>query len=162
MTDLAGAAREFGDLAKNLQLVGAVELRAELYKAINAAAKQIQPEIRAGMKDYFPDPYAAVLDADLALSTSKRTGADPGVLITARTRSGRARRLRRFDEEGVLGHPVFGMRMRSNPRLWAAWVFQTSHVRPGFFTTPAGRSAPRVRDVILAAMDRVANKALGR
>lgn len=156
MTDLAGAAAEFATLAKNLQLVGAVELRAELYKAIDDAARPVLGEIRTRLVDYMPNPYAEVLDQDLRLSLSRRTGRDPGVRLTAtgRGRGGvQRRRLRRL-EGGVLAHPLYGNRRH--------WYNQTSHVVAGFFSGPIQDSAPQVRDAILAAMDRVANKALGR
>ena len=41
-------------------------------------------------------------------------------MVSAPTlRGGRGRSVRRL-ERGYLGHPVYGMRSRANPRLWAA------------------------------------------
>lgn len=156
MTDLSGASREFADLAKNLRLVGADELRAELYKAVSDAAKPISQEIRSGLDAYMPNPYAAVLAADLSLTTTKRTGTDPGVQIRARGRV-KQRKVQRLDA-GSLWHPVWAR----GPRSAWHWAYQTSHVRAGFFTNPAERSAPQVRDQILSAMHRIAEKAVGR
>ena len=99
MPGLDGAADEFRDLAKNLRLVGADELRRELYKGINDAAQPLARQIRdpEHLKPYMPDRYAAVLAADLAVTTSKRTGIDPGVFIRARGR-GKNRHVQRIDQ----------------------------------------------------------------
>jgi hypothetical protein len=156
VTDLAAGADAFRLLAIRLRDTGEVELRRELDKAINDAAKPVLTEVRTQLPDHLPDPYAAVLDEDLRLSLSKRTNADtPGVTLRATTRGiGGRRRIRRLDDTGVLWHPLFGNRKR--------WYGQTSHVKAGFFTGPAQNSAPRVRDEILHAMHDVAAKALGK
>lgn len=150
MADLAEAAAEFADLAKNLAQVGAVELRAELFKAINEAAQPIQQDIRRAMPDFMPNRYARALDDDLAIRVSKRTGTDPGVRIvgTGRTQRRKVARL----NDGVLAHPLWG-----NRRHW-----YNQAVTPGFFTRPAEASLPQVRERILAALERIAEKAVGR
>lgn len=153
MADLSDAAQEFRDLARNLALVGAGELRQELYTAINDAAKPVLARIRRDMPDYMPDRYAGTLDADLSLSVSKQTGVDTaGVALTGRSRL-QQRKLRRVDS-GLLTHPLFGNREH--------WYTQTDGMEAGFFTRPAEESAPRVREAILAAMARIADKATGR
>lgn len=159
MADLAEAAQEFADLAKNLTLVGETELRAELFKAIDEAAQPIEGDIRKAMPDFLPDRYAEVLDEDLAIRTSRRTGANTaGVRIigTNRGRGGVQRRRVNRLNSGVLAHPLFGNRKR--------WYYQGAGkgVTPGFFTTPAEKDAPVVLGKILEAMRRVEDKALGR
>jgi hypothetical protein len=153
MTDVAGAAAEFAELARNLSLVGFTDLRRELDKAVGDAAKPIADEIgNAGhLRDDLPDPYADVLSSDLRVSITKRTtGEGAGVSVVAQSRT-RARKLRRLDA-GALTHPLYG-----NRRHWF-----TQAVTPGFFTGPAERAAPAVREQILQAMRRVADKATGK
>jgi hypothetical protein len=110
-----------------------------------------------------PNRYADVLAASLKVTTSKRTGTDPGVFIVARAPTGgRGGRRVRQRNEGILGHPVFGRRMKLNPRMWAGWVYQSKGMHPGFFDDPLERGAPLVREQILAAMRRVAEEATRR
>jgi len=158
VTDVAEAAQEFADLAKNLTAVGLDELKRELYKAISDAAGPLTSEIRniAHLRDYMPDRYADVLAQDLRVTTHKRTGVtDPGVVLFANAPTiGRGGRKVRQRDEGRITHPVFGDRKN--------WKVQTKGMRPGFFTTPAERSAPRVREAILGAVRRAEEKALGR
>lgn len=157
MTDLAGAAQEFRDLAVVLRLVGEDDLRRELYRAISDASKPVLGDIRQGIPDHMPNRYAAVLSADLSLTSSARTGSDPGVLLLGRVRGSKKRKLRRLDQ-GILAHPLFGNR--------GYWYYQTPAnsrgMRDGFFTRPAEDSAPQVRDAILAAMHNIAEKATRR
>jgi hypothetical protein len=160
VTDLAGAAADFRDLAKNLALVGNTELRRELYKAISDAAKPLAAQIKdpGHLEQYMPKRYAAVLAGDLSVRTFKRTGLNPGVTINASApTAGRGGRKVVKRDEGHLTHPVFG---RGPRRSWA-WEAQERGMRPGFFTVPAERSAPRVRAAILDAMAKVAREAVG-
>jgi hypothetical protein len=159
---LAEAAAEFADLARNLQLVGAGELRAELYKAISGAAKPVADEIKslANLEDHMPNRYAAVLARDLRVTTSKRTtGAEAGVTIMARAPTlGRGGRKITQRNAGRITHPEWGQ----GPRRTWRWSVQERGMRPGFFDDPAQAAAPQVRKAILAAMSRIADKAVGR
>ena len=159
---LAEAAQEFATLARNLQLVGAGELRAGLYKAISDAAKPAAGEIKslANLEAHMPSGYAPVLRRDLQVTTHKRTvGADVGVTIAARAPTlGRGGRKVRQREEGRITHPVFAQ----GPRRSWEWRVQTAGMRPGFFTGPCEKAAPQVRKAIIAAVARVERKALGR
>jgi hypothetical protein len=148
---LEQASLEFAALAQRLRYADDRGLRDELNQKVSDATGPVIREMRAELKPLLPDRYAATLDEDLELSVSKRTaGSQPGVRITGRTRSRRARKLRYVDE-GRLTHPVFGDRTR--------WFTQEApSVRPGWFTGPALRSAPRMRDAILAAMADVKQK----
>lgn len=157
MADVTEAAQKFADLAKNLTLVGADDLRRELYTAINEAASPIRDEIKAlpHLEAYMPNRYAAVFGADLQVTTHKRTGTDPGVTILGRApTTGRGGRKIRQRNQGVITHPVFGDRRN--------WKTQTAGMKPGFFTDPAERAQPQVRDKIMEAVDRIAEKAVGR
>ena len=148
---MATGADEFAALARRLKDAGETGLRRELYKAISDAAKPLGPEIRAGAARYMPDPYAAVLAPDLSVTVSKLTGRDPGVRLVGagRTKKRKTRRL----NEGYLTHPLFGDREH--------WYTQGPHgggMRPGFFTDPVEKSAPRVKAAIIAAVEDVARK----
>ena len=158
MADLSDAAQEFRDLSRHLAEVGLDDLRRELGQAINAAAGPIADDIRnvTHLRDYMPNRYAGVLASDLKVTVSKHTGiTTAGVSILARAPTfGRGGRKIRQREAGIITHPVFGDRRD--------WKMQTAGMRPGFFITPAERAAPRVREAILAAMDRVALKATGK
>jgi hypothetical protein len=153
MGDLSDGAQQFRDLARNLTLVGAGELHRELYQAVSDAARPVAGDIRRSLPDFMPNRYAETLDADLEIRVSQRTGADTaGVVLMGRGRT-RARKVKRL-EAGVLSHPLFGNREH--------WYNQTSHVSAGFFSRPAEAAAPQIREAILAAMSRIADKATGR
>jgi hypothetical protein len=153
LADLSDAAQEFRDLARNLTLVGAGELHAELFRAVSDAARPATEAVRVNLDAHMPTRYADELNADLDLSVSRRTGVDTaGVFITARGRM-KARKVRRL-EGGVLSHPLFGMRHH--------WYDQTAHVSAGFFNDPIAKTVPQIRDKIIEAMHRVADKATGR
>jgi len=158
VADVTEAAQEFADLAKNLTAVGLDGLKRELYKAISDAAEPLASEIRnvGHLRDYMPDRYADILASDLRVTTHKRTGiTNPGVVLFANAPTiGRGGRKVRQRDEGRITHPLFGNKER--------WFTQTAGMRAGFFTTPAERSAPQVRDAILAAVRRAEEQALGR
>ena len=158
MADVAEAAQEFADLAKNLTAVGLDGLKRELYQALDEAAAPLARQIGGAdhLKEFMPKRYAAVLDADLQITTHKRTGgADPGVtlLIRAPTRTRGGRKVRQRNE-GRITHPVFGDRQN--------WKVQVKGMRPGFVDSPVERYGPAVRDKILEAVRRAGEQALGR
>jgi hypothetical protein len=158
---LAEAAAEFADLAKNLQLVGAGELRRELYRAISDAARPVADEIKSlpNLEDHMPNRYAAVLRQDLQVTTHKQTGTDPGVTIAARAPTlGRGGRKVAQRNAGRITHPEWAQ----GPRRSWRWSVQEAGMRPGFFTDPCQRAAPQVRKAIVAAVARVERKATGR
>lgn len=162
MPDIRETAAELESIARHLRRAGEVDLRNSLLKAVRDGVRPVGEDIRRDLEKYMPDPYARLLRADLKITTSVRlAGDDPQASLVGRPASGRRRALRRL-EDGTLGHPVYGVRDRYNPRRWAAWVFQTSHVRPGWFTGPAGAAAPRVRDALERALGGVAERAARR
>lgn len=142
---LSARLREAGDEGKGL--------RRELYKAISQAARPLAAEMKnpGHLRDYLPDPYADILATDLAVTTSKSTGRNPGVAIRAKGRR-KKRKVIQLDA-GILSHPVFGNR--------EVWRTQTSHVKSGFFTDPAERAAPEIRRQVLEAMRVVGGKLTG-
>ena len=156
--DISEAAAEFRDLARNLRLVGEEGLRRELFQAISDAAAPVAAEIKGvtHLRDFMPNRYADVLAGDLQVTTHKNTSiANPGVTLFARAPTfGRGGRKIAQRESGVITHPVFGNRRN--------WKVQTAGMRPGFFSTPAERAAPQVRDKILEAIRRAEDQALGR
>lgn len=153
--DVAGAARQFADLAKNLRDVGEEGLRRELFQAIDEAAAPVAAEIGnvTHLRDDMPNRYADVLARDLRISTHKTTGgADPGVTILVRAPTiGRGGRKVRQRNAGVITHPLFGNKQR--------WFTQTAGMRAGFVDDPVSRAAPAVRDKILEAVQRITEKA---
>ena len=158
MTDLTGAARDFRDLARNLRYIGEEGLRKELYQAISDAADPLVQEIEnlPHLQAYMPDRYADVLAKDLKVSVHKRTGTDPGVTVMGRAPTfGRGGRKVAQRDTGIIWHPVFAQ----GPRRSWRWKLQTAGMRPGYFTGPAERSGPRVREAIIAAIKRIDLKA---
>lgn len=155
MAGLVTAADELDSVARHLREIGEGELVRELTAAIRRGVDPVRDDIRAGLKPKLPDRYAEVLDADLAINVSVRTGdRNPGVTVKATTRSGQRRRIRRLDQ-GILAHPLWGNRKH--------WYNQGEpSVQPGWFTGPADDAAPRVRAEIERALDEVSVKATSR
>ena len=148
MATLSVLANELAEVARNLRQAGDEELRRELLDGIQRAVEPIPQAIRGGMPGRLPNRYAATLDADLSIGVQTRTGVSTaGVSVVARTRRAQRRRLYRLDQ-GVLAHPLFGNRRH--------WFDQP--VREGWFTQPAEDSAPRVRQDIEDALNRVEDK----
>jgi hypothetical protein len=149
-------AQAFQILAQHLKETGEGGLRRDLNKAIRDAAKPAADLVgnTSHLKEYMPNRYAGVLARDLEVTTSARAGGtSPGITIRARapTVGGSGRRVKRLDA-GVLGHPVFGRRSKTNPRRWANWVYQEDGMAPRFFEDQLERAAPQVPDGILQAM----------
>jgi hypothetical protein len=160
---MEAAAREFADLAKNLRAVGEDGLRRELFRAIDAAAQPVADEIGSAvnLKVHMPDRYAAVLAADLRVTTHKTTGGpDPGVtiLIRAPTIGGGGRKVRQR-EAGLITHPAWP---GGRPRKDWKWKVQTAGMQAGFADGPAEKAAPQVRRKILDAVRRITQQATGR
>jgi hypothetical protein len=142
------AARDLAELAANLRDLGDRGLQKDLRDAIRRAAATIPPVVRAGLAQYMPDRYAAVLNPDLDMGSSTRTtGTDIGVSVYVRPRGLRKRKLPRLDF-GILAHPLFGDRER--------WFYQElPSVQSGFFSDPVEDAEPRVRADIEAAVSRI-------
>ena len=141
-------AAELESVARACRAAADTDLHRELTRGFRDAVEPVIPRIRDGLRPKLPDRYAEVLDADLRLSVNVRTtGSDPGVSLTAQTRSGRGRKLSRLDS-GLLTHPVYG-----NREKW-----ETQQVTPGWFTGPATDAEPQVVQQLEAALERVADE----
>jgi hypothetical protein len=145
---------DFAALSRRLREAGETGLARSLRKALKDAADPITSEIRdpAHVKRYMPDAYAAVLAADVKVTTTQRGSIrNPGVRIEAVGRE-KKRKVVKVNA-GVLTHPLFGDRDR--------WFRQEDGMKAGFFTDPCDKSGPQVRDKILAAMHDTAMKITG-
>ena len=145
---------DFAALSRRLKEAGETGLARALRKALKDAAAPITTEISdAGhLKPYMPDRYAAVLAADIKVTTTQRGSIrSPGVRIEA---SGRARKRKVAKlNDGIITHPVFGDR--------EDWKIQLRGMKSGFFDDPCEKSGPQVRDQILKAMHETAMKITG-
>jgi hypothetical protein len=160
--DLVAGAQAFQILAAHLKETGEGGLRRELDNAIKKAAQPVAAQIGslANLGEHMPDHYAAVLDQNLRVTVRTRAGSGGGITIAASAPLGgtsRGRRVGRLNE-GIIGHPVFGRRSKTNPRQWANWELQADSMKPGFFTGPARAGAPRIRNAVLGAMRDTAGK----
>jgi hypothetical protein len=156
---VADAAVEFAALARALKEAGETGLRKELYDGINEAAKPVVDQIKAlpHLRDYMPDRYADVFAGDLKVTTSKRTGTEPGVTLLGRAPTlGRGGRKIAQRNAGVITHPEFAQ--AGTPRRSWRWRTQTAGMRPGFFDDPVERAGPEVRRQIEAALRRVIDR----
>lgn len=130
--------------------------RRELMKQINDAAKPLAREIASleHLKPYMPDRYAAVLAADIAVTSQKIFAASPRVSIRARTRGEHRRKIRLLDA-GRINHPVYGRGLRDD---WDWMNGQTAGMRPGFFSGPCEKATPQIREKVLQALTETARK----
>ena len=155
---MAGAAREFADLAKNLREVGETGLRRELFQAIDDAAEPVADLIGStvNLEEHLPSGYVAAFSASLQVTTHKTTaGQDPGVTVLVRAPTlGRGGRKVRQRNAGVITHPVFGNRER--------WETQTRGMSAGFVDGPAQKLGPDVQRKVLEAVHRITQRAVGR
>jgi hypothetical protein len=146
-------ADELARLAAALREAGETEWRKQVTQGIKHAAEAALPDIRKGLRPHLPDRYADVLNADLRLTVSVKTGsADPGVFIVGTPRV-KQRKLNAINA-GNLRHPVFAD--RTAPRREWRWKDQSlPSVRPGWFDDPIQAAKPEVRKEIEAALERV-------
>ena len=146
-------ADELARMSAALREAGETQWRRQVTQGIKRSAEATLPVIRDALRPHLPDRYADVLNADLRLSVTVKTGAaDPGVFITGRT--ARSQRHLRIINDGNLRHPVFGQ--HGVPRRQWRWKDQMEpSVHPGWFTDPCENSRPRVRKEIEAALEQV-------
>jgi len=152
-------AEDFALLARRLKEAGETGLRRELYKKISDAAGPLAREIGSleHLNAYLPDRYAAVLAADLRVTTSKLTGRNPGIRLigVAPTKARAGRRKVTHLDRGLINHPVFAR----GPRATWDWSNnQTGGMKAGFFSDPAEHATPQMREAVLAAMTETAQK----
>ena len=145
---LAARLKEAGDEGKGF--------RRELMKQLDEAAKPLAREISslAHLRPYLPDRYAAVLAADISVTSQKIFASNPRVSVRCRTRGERRRKVRLLDA-GFINHPIFARGPRDE---WDWWNRQTGGMKPGFFTVPCEKAAPQIREHVLAALTETARK----
>jgi hypothetical protein len=103
-----------------------------------------------------PHRYADVLAADISVRAQKVFASNPRVSISAKTRRERRRRVNLLDA-GRINHPVYPR--PDEPRRWWTWMNgQTAGMRPGFFTEPCEKAAPKIRERVLQAITETAGK----
>ena len=156
---LQAEAAEFRALAQRLKDAGEKGLRRELRKAITDSVEPLKRDILdpAHLEEDMPNNYVPALLRDLKVTTFSRAGLEAGVSIRAEARTPRGNYRKVIQrEDGIIGHPVFGRRLRDG--RWADWVYQTKGMRPGFFSDPVREHGPRIRDDVLAAGHDVARK----
>lgn len=142
--ELRGA-DDFLKLSKALKNAGQKDLRRELHKGLQDAAREIIPLARAAAREELPQTGGmneAVAKARMRVKVS--TGRDPGVSIVA----GRPGSGARGAEFGRIRHPVFGNR--------DVWVSQS--VPAHWLTGTISRSRHLVIPKLEAALERVARK----
>lgn len=145
--EIRQAPREIAALSKRLREAEARDLRRELYRGLNRAAKPPQAAARRKAATRLPKRggYAARV-AGARMSVKTRGGRDPSVRLTAR--AGRQQVDLRAADAGLIRHPVFDTR--------AKWVLQ--RVNAGWWTDALNETAPQARQQMEAALDEVAAK----
>ncbi len=137
---VVGAEEKFAAVAAKLRST-AKDLRPILYKTITRATSPLKKDIRRSARDKLPSRGGlAVLIARSSLTTKKSVSArGAGVRIVGSSRHD----IKRIDK-GRLRRPTFGHR---------PWISQS--VPAGYFTTPMVQGAPKVRQEIVAEVDRL-------
>lgn len=142
-------AEEFGTLSRRLKAVGDRELRKELYRGLNRAAKPAKAKVKPNVAAEMPKKGGAAtfITTDLKVTQSNRgAGRNPGITIWSKS----PHDIRKINK-GQLRHPVFG-----NRKKWA-----TQSVPAGSFTDPIKEAAPEMRVEMERTIRDVAAK-LGR
>jgi hypothetical protein len=142
-------ADKFGKLAEALRVVGAGELRAELYRGINRAVKPLTETVKKSTPQFLPRRYAIELSKTLRIKANRRAGKNPAVYLVARayTPRGTERDLASLNR-GRLRHPLYGNRQY--------WIDQD--VSPNWWTDPLLGGVEQVRKELVGVLDDVAGK----
>jgi hypothetical protein len=136
----------FARLSKDLRQAGAKELRRELYRGLQRAAKPLIADAKVSARSLPHRGGLADRAARARFRVKARAGRTPSISIVAADAKGRSVDLDALDR-GTVRHPTFGHR---------PWVAQ--QVRPEWFTRPMVNGSPQVRDEMLRAVDDVAAK----
>lgn len=143
-------AEEFGILARRLKEAGAKDLRKELYAGINRSVKPLRADVKQAAGEQLPGRYADIIATTMKISARKRAaGQNPAIYLVgkAKTSRGSDRDLGSLNR-GRLRHPLFGNRKR--------WYDQ--RIRPGFWSGTLTADAPKVRQELVEAIQKVARK----
>jgi hypothetical protein len=131
-------------------------LKRALQKNITKAAEPLAAKIASveHLKPYMPDPYAAVLAADLGVKVANRfAGGNPAVQVRAQAREHK-RKVARLDA-GTINHPVYA---RGARRDWTWSNNQTGGMKAGFFSHACRDATPQIRSKVLQALTETAGK----
>lgn len=147
------SADDFLKFSKALKDAGRKDLRRELHKGLQDAAKELIPEAQKVLSEALPSRLAA-RGARTKQVAQVKTGKDPGITIGVRFgRRGAglgASNARMLNAQGKIRHPTWGDRER--------WVNTDVPAGEGWFDETYRRGAPRVRPALDAAVDRVIDK----
>jgi hypothetical protein len=137
---------DFIALSKALKQAGATQLRKELHKAVQAAAKPLIPQVRAAAEASLPKHGG--LNRRIAKKpyrTQARTGAK-----TAGVRIVGAQVDPRINSQGRIQHPVFGRK--------GSTVVQFVPEAKGYFDDTLSRGAAPTREAIAQALSDFADR----
>lgn len=138
-------AEQFLRLSKALKAAGRTEIRKELNKRLQVAAKPLIAKTRSSARQKLP-AHGGLAErvARAPQRVQVRTGGDPGVrIVVGKDKSGA-----RGANEGKVRHPVFGNRE----------VFVDQTVEPGWFDEPLEAAAPEVRPHLEQALETIAER----
>lgn len=141
-------AEQFAALARRVRAAGDKEFQRQLQAALTRATSAVRQRVKDELPAYLPNNYAEDLAPQLRMRTSGRSGRGAGIRITAKARGPRGERFVGPLNDGMLRHPLFGMRKH--------WYAQDVH--PGFFSQPIEESAPEIRQELIGAMDVIAEQ----
>ena len=140
-------AEKFARTARALKKAGAKDLRRELYRGVQRAAKPLKEAAKESARSTLPKRGGlAARVAGARYSTRTKAGRNPSVRIEVRDAAGRKVDVEALDR-GVVRHLTFGHRPLVEQR-----------VRPDWFMRPMREGGDDVRRELEAAVDRVAAK----
>ncbi|MGH3978085.1 MAG: hypothetical protein ACRDRZ_03625 [Pseudonocardiaceae bacterium] len=141
-------ADQFAALARRLKQAGDKELRRELYRGINRAAKPVRADIKRSALATLPTRGGlAALVAGSRIRVQRRTG---GASVGIRMVGTSAHDIAAMNR-GVVRHPLHG-----NRGFWFAQA-----VPPGWWDRPTLATAPAARDEIVSVIEHVKRKIEG-
>ena len=135
-------ARELGAVAGRLRGAANRDLRLELYRGLRAAVAPIPAAVRRSALATLPRAggLAALVAASKITTRRRATGADVGIRVTGSHEHDIAAM-----DRGRVRHPLYG-----NKEFWF-----TQPVRPGWWSTPAGETAPAARTQVVSVLERI-------
>lgn len=158
-------AHELHSLARRLREEGHIGLKTEMRRTLSKADRPLEVAVRAGVGEYLPTRYARILAKATKVTTRlKTTGSDVSVRLQVGAK-GKVypRHIAKYDNPGILRHPVFGRTrpLKNHAKLKAVtytnpWVAQ--NVRPGFVSDHFDALRGQLRRDLIQAMHHIAEK----
>lgn len=148
MTEVRGA-DQFVALARRLKEAGEVDLNRELYKGINDATLLLKEELAASALNTLPHRggLGRVISESRITISKRSVGKTAGIRVKASS----GHDIGAIDR-GRVRHPLFGDKSH--------WYEQA--VKPGWWSTPTGRSGLAARRGVDQAMENIKQKIEGR